>query len=413
MQKLTIPNFKAATITTWFRGFVSGGFRPPLLIIMYLTGLSISLCSRSMAVVICAFSGALLLGGLAVGFGRSGVGRPLFILPACFLLGLFMGGIRLEMLGNSLLAEHEGKWVTVEATVTEPVKIKDKRLSFTGHATRMKRMGREIAADEDVMVQLECGENCPSPAASGLEEGVMVRIAGTAKQPTSTPGADFDFGQYLRRRGVNMILSGAYARMEILPERRGGLSGLVDAIRKHSRQTLKIGQWGGASELLQGMVLGDDEQIPESVISDFRASGLLHLLAVSGQNVVLLGFIVMLICRTLLVPRLAAAAIAILVICLYVPLTGAGPSIVRAGVVGVLGLTAFLLSRQASAFHFMGLAAAIIMTLNPWSLLDPGFQLSFGAVLAIFLVAPLLSAPLAFLPSVLREGVAITTAATW
>ena len=64
----------------------------------------------------------------------------------------------------------------------------------------------------------------------------------------------------------------------------------------------------------------------------------------------------MLICRAFLVPRLAATAIAMLVICLYVPLTGAGPSIIRAGIVGVLGLAAYLFSRQTNAWHFLALA---------------------------------------------------------
>ena len=61
---------------------------------------------------------------------------------------------------------------------------------------------------------------------------------------------------------------------------------------------------------------------------------------------------------------------------------------------------------------FWRLPAAIILSLNPWSLLDPGFQLSFGAVIAIFFVAPVFSRPLEVLPAALREAIAITTAAS-
>lgn len=340
-----------------------------------------------------------------------GLLTPGLLLAACFCLGCFIGSERLEMLGNSVLAEQEGKRVTAGITITEPAQAQSNRLSFTGHVTEAHLVRDGLAVDEDALVQLRCNNKCDDAQAALLDEGLLVRVVGTIGIPDSTPGADFDFGEYLRRRGVNAEISGSFERMEILPERRGGASGLVDAVRRHARETLSIGGWGPASELLQGMVLGDDDQVPDEVISDFRGSGLLHLLAVSGQNVVLLGFVVMLLCRAFRVPRLAATVLAIIVICLYVPLTGAGPSIVRAGIVGVLGLSAYLFSRQTNACHFLALAAAIIISINPWSLLDPGFQLSFGAVIAIFSVAPVLRRPLQALPPALREGVGITTAA--
>ncbi|MCL5882772.1 MAG: ComEC/Rec2 family competence protein [Actinobacteria bacterium] len=359
---------------------------------------------------------AASLAGIA-GLAASGIepGRLralMLFLAACFFLGIFIGTVRLEMLGRSALAEHSGQWITADITITQPAQIKNKRVSFNGHATGARLFREGLEVDEDVSVQLTCSNNCVFATTERLDEGTIVRVAGKIGIPESTPGADFDYGEYLQRRGVNAEISGSFERMEVSPERRGGASGAVDAVRRHARDTLSLGDWGPASELLQGMVLGDDEQIPDGVISDFRGSGLLHLLAVSGQNVVLLGFVVMLLCRAFRAPRLAATGLAMAVICLYVPLTGAGPSIVRAGIVGVLGLAAYLFSRQTNAYHFLALAAAMILSINPWSLLDPGFQLSFGAVIAIFSVAPVLRRPLAALPAALREGVGITTAAS-
>jgi competence protein ComEC len=69
-----------------------------------------------------------------------------------------------------------------------------------------------------------------------------------------------------------------------------------------------------------------------------------------------------------------------------------------------------LFSRQTNRYHFLAIAAAIILSLNPYSLLDPGFQLSFAAVIAIFLVAPVFAMPLAFLPPMLREVTSISAA---
>ena len=84
--------------------------------------------------------------------------------------------------------------------------------------------------------------------------------------------------------------------------------------------------------LLRGMVLGEDEAIAPAMREDFRASGLAHLLAVSGQNVPPLAALDLR--RPLSYPRLPArqaGALAAL-IALYVPLAGAGPSLQRAGV---------------------------------------------------------------------------------
>ena len=94
---------------------------------------------------------------------------------------------------------------------------------------------------------------------------------------------------------------------------------------------------GPEAALARGMVLGQDEAIAEGVREDFRQSGLAHLLAVSGQNVMLL--------VALALPFLAAGGVGprargvalLLLVALYVPLAGAGPSLQRAGVMGVCG----------------------------------------------------------------------------
>ena len=78
-------------------------------------------------------------------------------------------------------------------------------------------------------------------------------------------------------------------------------------------------------------------------------------------------------------------------IAVYVPLTGAGPSIQRAGVMGALGLLATLRGRRASRLYVLAVAAAVTIAVNPGIAADAGWQLSFAAVLGILL----LGAPLA------------------
>ncbi len=142
---------------------------------------------------------------------------------------------------------------------------------------------------------------------------------------------------------------------------------------------------GEEAALARGMVLGEDEAISEGVRQDFRDSGLAHLLAVSGQNVMLLVALAMPLLALLgLGPRARGVAL-IPLVAFYVPLAGAGPSLQRAGVMGVAGIAALTLSRPASRWYALLLAAAVTLALNPRSCADPGWQLSFAAVAGILI----------------------------
>jgi competence protein ComEC len=89
-------------------------------------------------------------------------------------------------------------------------------------------------------------------------------------------------------------------------------------------------------------------------------------------------------------PRWLGHLGALVGIAAYVLAVGPQPSVVRAGVVGALGSFAWLAARQRDRWHFLLLAAFVLLAWNPYSLLDPGFELSFAAVAAIFtLVSPL------------------------
>jgi competence protein ComEC len=133
---------------------------------------------------------------------------------------------------------------------------------------------------------------------------------------------------------------------------------------------------------------------------------------VSGQNVAFVAVGVLVLAAALGVPRLVAEVGALAGIAAYVLAVGAQPSVVRAGIVGSLGSLAWLAARQRDRWHFLLLAAFVLLAWNPYTLLDAGFQLSFVAVASIFvLVRPLLSVLEGYpLPKWLREAIAVSTA---
>ena len=162
------------------------------------------------------------------------------------------------------------------------------------------------------------------------------------------------------------------------------------------------------------MVLGQDEAISPDVKDDFQRSGLAHLLAVSGQNVLLLCTLVLAVCAVIDVPLRARLIAAAVLVAVYVPLAGGGPSIQRAGVMGIAGLVAALAGRPASRWYALGLAAAATLALNPLASGDPGWQLSFAAVAGLLALAPPMRAALTRrkVPGPVADATAITVAAT-
>jgi competence protein ComEC len=218
----------------------------------------------------------------------------------------------------------------------------------------------------------------------GVGVGQELLVSGRLRALRSEPGAGFDFAALLRRRGISgeLFLDRALATRR----RRGGVAGLLDGMRRRAERAVAAGLPEPEAALARGMVLGQDERIDEATRQDWRDSGLAHLLAVSGQNVMLLvALAVPLLALAHVGPRGRGAALLALV-ALYVPLAGAGPSLQRAGIMGIAGIVAMTLARPASRWYALLLAAAVTLAVNPHVSADPGWQLSFAAVAGILAV---------------------------
>jgi competence protein ComEC len=145
---------------------------------------------------------------------------------------------------------------------------------------------------------------------------------------------------------------------------------------------------GERQAVVAGIVLGEDEGLEEGLRDSFRASGLYHLLAVSGQNVAYVVAGALLLAWLIGFPRWAGHVAALVFVAGYVLAVGWQPSVVRAGVAGVLASLAWLAARPADRWYFLLVGAALLLAVNPYGLLEPGFQLSFVAVAAIFVAVP-------------------------
>jgi competence protein ComEC len=249
-------------------------------------------------------------------------------------------------------------------------------------------------------------------------ERVLLRSGGDGAWMSLTVGRRaFVRGQlatadaFARRRGAVIVLRAR--SIQPLQERRGGIAGALDHVRTRAEQVLERDVPLREGALLQGMVLGDDHRLPSQLRDDFRAAGLTHLTAASGQNVMLLAALTAALTTSLGIGLRPRLAVALAVVGLYVPLAGGGPSIQRAGVMGAVGVVAGMVGRPASRWYALGLAAAVTLALDPRTAIDPGWQMSFAAVAAIFVVGGRLRDRLAArrVPRQLAEAMALTLAA--
>ena len=321
-------------------------------------------------------------------------------LPACALTLLFAGwwwgSVRLEALEGSVLLPEVGRSAEVTAVVTGPVR----RSTFALRLPAEVRLFDERSLRERVLLELPLGRSPP--------QGAVLELRASVSAPRGREDG-FDERGWLARRGVHVVLHGRDWR---IVGRRGGIGGVSDRLRAHVARAIAPALEGERHAVLAGIVLGEDEGLTDELRDDFKASGLYHLLAVSGQNITFLALGVLGLAWLLGIPRLAAEVVAIAAIAGYVLAVGWQPSVVRAGIAGGLASLAWLLSRPRDRWHFLALGAAVLLAWTPASLLEPGFQLSFAAVGAIFLLLPRLRLALEGYPLTnwLREALAVSIA---
>lgn len=234
--------------------------------------------------------------------------------------------------------------------------------------------------------------------------GATVILTGHLSPPQgpAEPGG-FDFR---RSAWFDRIGAVGYTRSPVLeleaPDHRGGtllIARLRQSIADGLRATIPGEQGGFAAAILTG----DRSGISRATTENLRNSSLAHLLSISGLHMALLSGFVFMIFRSglALVPFVSlrfptkkiAAVIAFVAASFYLMLSGGATPTVRAYVMTSLVLFAVLLDRRALTLRAIAFAALIILIGQPEALVQPGFQMSFGATVALVVAFQMLERP--------------------
>ncbi len=137
--------------------------------------------------------------------------------------------------------------------------------------------------------------------------------------------------------------------------------------------------------LLLGLLAGDRSGIPDALRSDFQRSGLVHVLAISGFHVVLLAGMLMIFLKATGLPHRVVRIAAIVLLFLYIPVTGGSPAVRRAVLMFAVPQVGALFQRTANTLNSLGVALLFIMIPEPSVIWNPGFQLSVAATMGILM----------------------------
>lgn len=354
--------------------------------------------AASTAARVAAVPAALAAAGLlAVVLGASGLRVRLAAAALALAVGGWAwGSARLDRIDRSVLAPRIGTAERALVEVEEP----SRHGAFELRVRALVLRWGALRPREPVLLELPLGRAPP--------QGARLSLLGRLREPRG-PSNGFDEKTWLRRHGVHAVLRAQAWRVV---GRRGGLGGVADALHGWLARDGVPGLAGERRAVIEGVLLGEDQGLSDALQQDFRASGLYHLLAVSGGNVLVVIGGTLGLCLLLGVPRLAAELAALGAIGAYVLAVGPQPSVIRAGIAGALGSLAWLAGRRRDAGYALLVAAIALLAWSPYTVLDPGFQLSFAAVLAIFTLAPRIHARLDGypVPRGLREPVAVSAA---
>lgn len=246
--------------------------------------------------------------------------------------------------------------------------------------------------------------------------GKEIEISGALGIPKGTrnPGG-FDYRRYLAQSGISATIFAKQQNIKVTQNSKANFmvkTGLM--LRGKIVDVIKNSMPGQQAALLNGMLIGYTEGLSEEVQKAFRDSGLTHIMAVSGANVVFIVVPLIFVLRKILKLRQKTSNLtAVGVLVLFVFVAGFQPSVLRAVIMAIVILVGQILRREADIYTSMSFAAILLLLYSPGMLFNIGFQLSFAATLSLVLLYKNIKSHIdfKFMPDFVADVLAATLAA--
>lgn len=233
-----------------------------------------------------------------------------------------------------------------------------------------------VRNNKKILINIKMSQDIPS-----IEYGDSLYIEGEFKQPEEARNyKGYNYKQYLKTKKI--IGTVELEKSKILKSSNGSF---IHNIQKYIRDTINGTLTDEEGNLLLAILLGDKDKLSEDIQESFKTSNLSHMLAVSGAHVsyIILGLTYVL--QNSIIGKKNGKIVCIIFLLAFMAITNFTPSVTRACIMAILTLFSSIIYRKSDVYTNISVAALITLIFNPYSLLDLGFQLSYGGTIGIII----------------------------
>ncbi|PIR65752.1 MAG: hypothetical protein COU52_02495 [Candidatus Omnitrophica bacterium CG10_big_fil_rev_8_21_14_0_10_43_8] len=328
------------------------------------------------------------------------------IIFSIFVFVFFLGILRFQIADRpypSIFESQFGKDISVSGVITDEPDVRENNQKLTVR-TVLKEVSQRTVLKILVTVGLE----------DDFQYGDEVSFSGKLEKPENfitDQGKDFDYVNYLRKDGILYLVN--YPDIEILSHGHGNkIKSALFYVKEKFLEAVDGAIFSPESLLMGGLILGERASFSNEMRQKFVDTGTIHIIALSGYNVTIVAEWIMKLFSFL--PFSFGIGAGILAILLFVLMTGANSTAVRAGLMATLALFARATGRNYDVARALVFAGVLMILINPFVLVyEVSFQLSFIATVAVIFFAPRIEKYFRRVPDFfkLRDIVSVTCAA--
>lgn len=262
----------------------------------------------------------------------------------------------------------------------------EKRKILEGNEDRSKKQSEDKIKYKGIrlLLNLKNSKNKDLKLNYGDKVGFYIEYE---KPSTARNYMGFDYSAYLKTKKILGTVNVKTENIKVISQNNSNvILNKIYQLRHIMKKQINKLLPDDTAGLCLGMLIGDTSGIEENMQEDFRDSNLSHILAVSGANVSYIIVSITYLFNKMCFRKKLSKIISIFLLILFMLLTGCTASVNRACIMAILMLIADLLYRKSDVYNNLAISALILLIINPYSILDIGFQLSYmGTIGIVFL----------------------------
>ena len=217
-----------------------------------------------------------------------------------------------------------------------------------------------------------------------FEYGDILKINGNVNEPEEQRNAyGFDYKQYLK--SINVVGSIYLEDYKILGKRYNIFEKFIYDLQKSIQERIYKIIKSENKYLLEALILGNKENVSSEINTIFKDSSLSHMIAISGTHIIIIITLLYKAFDFIKLGKRNKYYISILIIFMYMFIAGATASVIRACIAIIFELISKLVHKKSNIYVKMCISAMMILILNPYSIVNTGFILSYGGVIGILI----------------------------